>query len=80
MLTEKYKKKYSAFWAHSAIDRCLLFIEEEQPQTEKLTPEQRWLDLDGRLARVNTQVDNPRYYGDGFATIFTDFGPGSLAA
>lgn len=101
MLGEDLKKRYHAFWDHSAVDRCLIYIdvnnsdeiacgrmfgydEQQISQAMFCTPqdvlERQWEDLEFRVQSEAKNIANTVYYGDGFPTVFTNFGPGSLAA
>lgn len=101
MLSGKLKQRYTAFWDHDAIDRCLLYIDinkseeiacgrmfgyDEQQRKQGAAPAEQselsrqWEDLDWRVRSEAEDVAHTRYFGDGFATVFTNFGPGSLAA
>lgn len=42
--------------------------------------EKQWKDLDARVDSEKNTIANTIYYGDGFPTVFANFGPGSLAA
>lgn len=101
MLNDAMKRRYTAFWAHEAIDRCLIYIDVNQseeiacgrmfgydeqqlrqgkPEMVQGALERQWEDLDWRVQSETENVAHTRYFGDGFPSVFTNFGPGSLAA
>lgn len=90
MLSEESKKRYSAFWANDAIDRFLVFLSAPgedmppAPQFPELSQEEiNWkvrMDFDFRVQQDLAWAQHTNFYCDGFPSIFTNFGPGSLAA
>lgn len=82
---ETLKKRYNAFWQQDAFERCVFFAEvcHDQPEEVSLAEEQivrKWTDLEYRLSAEKKRIQNTSYYGDGFPNVFTNFGPGCLAA
>ncbi len=97
MLDAQLKKRYTAFWDHEAIDRCLLYTnitegidptwggifgygQAQTGETGGIDLDKQWKDLDFRLNAEKNIMAKTAYYGDGFPTVFPNFGPGSLAA
>lgn len=83
MLDDDAQKRYEAFWACEAHERCCLFLtvpKYTEAPPEPLDPAARWEDIDGRLAREEFILDNTEYLGDAFRTVFVNFGPGCLTA
>ena len=90
MLSEASKKRYSAFWQNDATDRFLVYLsapdgsKSPAPDFSGLTEDEvNWkvrMDFEFRVLREKERILHTNYYCDGFPTIFTDFGPGSLAA
>lgn len=87
MLNDALKKRYSAFWAGQLTDRALLYIttaKSESGEAEVFHPGEplsvKWTDLDSRVRTEKDLIARTTYYGDAFPTVFTNFGPGSLAA
>lgn len=90
MLSEASKKRYSAFWQNEATDRFLVYLsapdgsKSPAPDFSGLTEDEvNWkvrMDFEFRVLREKERILHTNYYCDGFPTVFTDFGPGSLAA
>ena len=87
MLNDALKKRYSAFWEGNLTDRALLYITtatSESGEAEVFHPGEplsvKWTDLDSRVRTEKDIISRTTYYGDAFPTVFTNFGPGSLAA
>ncbi|MCQ2399746.1 MAG: hypothetical protein MJ072_04500 [Clostridia bacterium] len=82
-LTEESKKRYGAFWNRTTTDRACLYLtawDGSERFKEPSSPEQKWEDLDYREKRDLYGVEHTHYYADAFPSVFTNFGPGSLAA
>ncbi|GHU65051.1 hypothetical protein FACS1894184_00080 [Clostridia bacterium] len=82
ILSNDFRKRYEAFWAADAFERCTLFLTVYEgganPQPDD--PTEKWTDIDGRLARELYAIENTRYMADAFPSVFTNFGPGCLTA
>ena len=79
-MTNELKKKYGAFWEREE-NSCLLFMSNEKPsEGEAVDAIKKWTDLDYRLNDTKQKISRTTLYGDAFHTVFTNFGPGSLAA
>ncbi|HOR90476.1 MAG TPA: hypothetical protein PK761_08460 [Clostridia bacterium] len=83
MLSNEAKKRYKAFWDRTAYERCVLFISERIGKgvvMQGASPEDKWTDLERRTRDAQESYVNFKYYAEGFSTVFTNFGPGSMAA
>ena len=85
-LNDASKKRYDAFWNGEVCDRFLTYIAVgslQSPMPDGMsTAEQtryKWENIPYRTQRAVDFYSNARYYLDGFATEFINFGPGSLA-
>lgn len=83
MLSEQIKKRYGAFWDNDAYERCVLYITQRIRKNTimagVISPE-KWTDIDLRTRSAVETYTNVDYYAEGLASIFTNFGPGCMAA
>lgn len=84
ILSDETKKRYDAFWAGDAYERCCLYL--TSPSGAGNSPPvpadlaQKWEDAGFRARQAVRQTNNTLYYADGFPSVFPNFGPGCLAA
>ena len=84
MMTSEMKQRYNEFWA-CVNDSAIMYLTARVNATDTeegaaADPVKKWTDLDYRLNEVNKELPKTIYYGDGFPGVFTNFGPGSIAA
>jgi len=85
-LSPSQKKRYRAFWAGGAYERCCLYLTAPAGRQSGPRPPapastaQAWEDLDLRTQRAVWDTGNTLYYAEGFPSVFTNFGPGCMAA
>ena len=82
---EETKKRYRAWWAGEALDRCLLWIEapkegapHSEPPPAPKDPVQRWTDLDYISELNRCQMERTFYGGEAFPTWTAGY-PGHTA-
>lgn len=83
MLEESSKKRYEAFWNNEAYEHAAAYITCWKPGAEPFETVElarQWEDTEYRAARAVYEAENTFYFGDGFASYFVNYGPGSLAA
>ena len=85
ILSGETKKRYGAFWEGGAYGRCCLYLTAPSGANSAGRPvpadvAQAWEDLDLRTQIALWDAENTLYYADGFPSVFTNFGPGCLAA
>jgi len=89
MISNELKKRYGAFWEHNLTGGCLMHaVYRSVPDMGPVGPgpmtfeeaHVKWFDIEDRLAMHMDGLNGSTYYADAFPTIFTNFGPGSLAA
>lgn len=83
MISDAVKKRYDAFWHHDAVDRCCFFLSAgsgSMDLTEGRSGAEKWANIDTRLEETLHSIQNTKYYGDAFPTVFTNFGPGCLSS
>ena len=83
LLSDETKKRYGAFWAGEAYGRCCLYLTAHtgargRPAASGIA--QAWEDADLRTQMALWDTENTLYYAEGFPSVFTNFGPGCLAA
>ena len=82
-ISDQLNQRYNAFWNRTPTDRACLFISRWDGAPGFRPPvssEEQWTGLDWREESTVYGVAHTVYEGDGFPTVFTNFGPGSLAA
>ncbi|HQM96401.1 MAG TPA: hypothetical protein PK705_05300 [Clostridia bacterium] len=83
MISNEIKKRYNAFWDRTSYERCTLFISQRIKRNsvmEGASVTEKWTDLQRRTLAAKESYTNIKYYAEGFPTIFTNFGPGNMAA
>jgi len=85
MITDSIKKRYRAFWGKSNKDGCILFASYTRPPEETtpkvpVTPYEKWFDIGARFDYEEDVIKRTTYLKDAFPSVFTNFGPGTLAA
>ena len=83
MLSNEIKKRYNAFWDRTAYERCVMFMASRKIRDSIMTGasvKDKWTDLERRTLAAKESFDNIEYFAEGFPTVFTNFGPGSMAA
>ena len=77
--------RYNSFWAHEDTDRPILHItvrdksaawDEHEPKS----PYEKWEDLEARYAWSRFSMKHTKYFGEGYAHDWVNFGPGSMGA
>lgn len=81
-IDSKIKQRYLDFWERKPTDRACLYITswDGTPFPAPVSLEQKWEDTDYREKFAAHCSQHTKYYAEAFPTIFTNFGPGSLAA
>ena len=82
-VTEEQKQQYHAFWNRQNTGRATLYLNSWDGSPAFAAPrdaEQKWGDMPYREQATVYQMQHTRYHIDGFPSVFTNFGPGSLAA
>ncbi len=82
MISNEIKKRYNAFWDRTSYERCTLFIARRVKRgsvMEGASVTEKWTDIDRRTLSAKETYDNIKYYAEGFPSVFTNFGPGSMA-
>lgn len=76
--------EYEKFWERKNTDRCILNISYKKPSStpyRKYTSlEERWLDEEYIYNSFKHKVSNTGYIAEGVPMLFTNLGPGCLAA
>ena len=83
LITEEQKRRYTAFWNRESAGRACLYLtswDGSAPFRAPRDPEEQWGDMDFREAREVYKAAHTRFWAEGFPTVFTNFGPGSLTA
>lgn len=83
LITEEQKARYRAFWDRSNTGRAAMYLTSwdgspSYPGTDD--PGRKWGDLAMREAKAVYDTEHTRYHADAFPTVFTNFGPGCMAA
>ena len=84
MITEEVKRQHEAFWHQEAYGRCCLYLtapKAEAPPREKPRDlKQMWEDIPWRVRWEQQGLEDTLLLGDAIPSVFTNFGPGCLAA
>lgn len=86
MYKEKFKsvlEEYEKFWNREKLSRCILHLAapyKRDPFRLPTSLEEKWLDEEFIYARHKHGVANSYYAADGVPHLFTNLGPGCLAA
>ncbi|MBR0142581.1 MAG: hypothetical protein IJM21_00220 [Clostridia bacterium] len=83
LITEEQKRRYTAFWNREPLDRACLYLtswDGSAPFRAPKDPEEQWGDLAFREEQIVYNTLHTQFHAEGFPSIFTNFGPGSLAA
>jgi len=87
MFKEKYSTvldEYEKFWKRENTERCILNIAYKNPTVDPYrkpaSVEERWLDEEYIYNAFKTRVKNTEYIAEGIPMLFTNLGPGCLAA
>ncbi|MCQ2431802.1 MAG: hypothetical protein MJ175_04275 [Clostridia bacterium] len=83
LITEEQKRRYTAFWNREKTDRACFYLSAWDGAPGFRAPEnptQQWCDIPYRMEHTLYENAHTRYFAEGFPTVFTNFGPGSLAA
>lgn len=84
---EKIKERYEAFWEGEIVDRALISIfslsanpRSDRKELQYKNLEQKWLDKDFILNNSLYGFENTYFEADAYPSIFTNLGPGCMAA
>lgn len=83
LITEEQKRRYAAFWDREPTDRACLYLtswDGSAPFRAPKDPEEQWGDLAFREEQAVYNMTHTRFHAEGFPSVFTNFGPGSLSA
>lgn len=83
ILSEQSKRRYEAFWNRSDTDRACAFLNTWKSPASFRAPadvRHQWEDIPERVERALFDIGNQQYFAEGFPSVFTNFGPGCLAA
>lgn len=82
LINEEQKRRYTAFWRRDPVDRACLYLTSWDGSAGFRAPKdptQQWSDLQFREEQTVYNVTHTRFHAEGFPSVFTNFGPGSLA-
>ena len=83
---EQAQKRVNAFWNHEEVDRPLTYIGFRNPGAQPFphktyaTFEERWLDLDYRVAQTAHSMENTVFYADAMPVCYPNLGPEIISA
>lgn len=86
MYTETFKNAldaYESFWNHESIGRPILNLSVCEDHSWRKTPRdvrQQWLDEEFICEQAHEQTAHTRYFAEGVPNLFSNLGPGMLAA
>ncbi len=83
---EQSKKRYDAFWEREIVDRPPVSIDisienpKKIPEKKYSSFKEKWLDIDFRVEREVTALENKKFLGDAMPIIFPNMGPEIFSA
>lgn len=83
IISEEVKRRYEAFWNRSETDRACVHIGLWDGSPGFKAPDNcvsQWEDIGERVERSVYEQQHIKYCCEGFPSVFTNFGPGCLAA
>ncbi len=82
LISEEQKRRYTAFWNREATDRACLYLTSWDGSAGFPGPkdvDQQWGDMEYREKQAVYNMTHTNFHAEGFPSVFTNFGPGSLS-